>query len=90
MPKRITDKSHTTRATEFLTPAEIKKAIKLYRIANGSFHQRCMDEIIKPVITRINKALGQENDPRWLAYAVEFFCMKGGSKTNTEKDDGKK
>jgi hypothetical protein len=90
MPKNITDKSHTTSAKDFLTDAEIKKAIKLYRIANGSFHQRCMDEIIKPVITRINKALGQENDPRWLAYAVEFFCMKGGiSKTNTEKDNEK-
>jgi hypothetical protein len=89
MPKNITDKSHSVRATEFLTADEIKKAIKLYRIANGSFHQRCMDEIIKPVITRINKALGQESDPRWLAYAVEFFCMKGGSKINTEKNDGK-
>ena len=86
MPKNISDKSHTTSAKNFLTDAEIKKAIKLYRIANGSFHQRCMDEIIKPVITRINKALGQENDPRWLAYAVEFFCMK---RPNTEKDHEK-
>lgn len=86
MPKNISDKSHTTSAKDFLTDAEIKKAIKLYRIANGSFHQRCMDEIIKPVITRINKALGQENDPGYLAYAVEYLCMKAGIKHNTEKD----
>lgn len=30
------------------------------------------DEVIKPNISTINKLLGQENDPMYLAYAVEY------------------
>ena len=37
--------------------------------------KRIRDEIIKPNIDRINKALGQENDPDYLAYAVEYSMV---------------
>jgi hypothetical protein len=36
----------------------------------------CTREIIEPVIDRINKTLGQENDPTYLAYRVEYTMMK--------------
>lgn len=58
---------------DFLTPEEIDRAIKMYENRSQSyrFHVRCRDEIIKPVMDRINKSLGQENSPDYLAYAVE-------------------
>ena len=56
----------------FLTEDEIKRARKIYREAQpGTFAGRCADEIIAPVMARINAALGQENDARFLAYFVE-------------------
>jgi hypothetical protein len=36
------------------------------------------DEIIKPNMTRINAALGQENDADYLAYAVEYVMNQMG------------
>jgi hypothetical protein len=59
---------------DFLTPEEIERAIKLYRAVDRPqyFAGRCRDEIIAPVIDRINEDLGQENDPSYLAYAVEY------------------
>jgi hypothetical protein len=62
---------------DFLTNEEIDKALRLYRsAAPGTFAQRCCDEIIKPVMPRINKALGQENDAKYLAYAVEHVFSR--------------
>lgn len=68
-----------TRLDDFLTTAEIQAAIKLYAEASpGTFARRCEAEIIRPVIGRINAALKQENDPRFLAYAVEYVLDRCG------------
>lgn len=69
----------TATIADFLTHEEIKKATKLYQEVGGTptFAKTCRDEIILPVITRINKQLGQENDPLYLAYAVEYSFLKG-------------
>lgn len=57
---------------DFLTEDEIRKAKTLYDVApQGTFARRCAAEIISPVLPRINAKLGQENHPRYLAYAVE-------------------
>lgn len=57
---------------DFLTESEIRKAKALYDTADeGTFARRCDEEIIRPVLPRINAALGQENEPRYLAYAVQ-------------------
>lgn len=59
--------------SQFLTEEEIRQAMVLYNYCEaGTFAKRCCDEIIKPVMARINLALGQENDPMYLAYAVEY------------------
>jgi hypothetical protein len=56
-----------------LTPDEIQKAATLYaNCADGEFARKCDEQIISPVLPRINTALGQDNDARYLAYMVEY------------------
>ena len=62
--------------TDFLTEAEIAQAIKLYDTFPTGFARVCAQEIIVPVLPRINQALGQENDPRYLAYMVEYALSR--------------
>lgn len=57
---------------QFLTDQEIAKAIKIFREDHSNFHERVRTEIIEPNIGRINAALGQDNDARYLTYAVEY------------------
>lgn len=77
MTKRIT-------IADFLTDAEIKKAALMYEggtfDSGRTFADRCAAEIIEPVIGRINAKLGQENDPRFLAYCVEYAMMQARTK----------
>lgn len=66
------------RVGDFLTKEEILAAIDLYKKAEpGTFAKSCEERIIKPNLTRINSSLGQENDPRYLAYTVEAAIMQG-------------
>jgi hypothetical protein len=51
---------------DFLTPAEIEEARKM---KSASEIKR---KIIDPNLRRINAALGQQNDPMYLAYMVEY------------------
>ena len=57
---------------EFLTVEEIDKAEEIWKNDRKNFHKRVINEIIQPNIARINKALGQQNNPDYLAYAVEY------------------
>jgi hypothetical protein len=63
---------------QFLLPSEIERAVTLYKTLGetGKFASTLDTEIITPNLERINKALGQENDSRYLAYAVEFVLME--------------
>jgi len=58
--------------TDFLTKAEIEKAIKL------KSQKKVRLQIIEPNMARINKALGQENDAAYLAYCVEYVLRAAG------------
>jgi hypothetical protein len=65
--------------TDFLTEAEIERAWTIWReqlVAHpehGASAAAIIDrEIITPNLARINAALGQENDARYMAYAIEF------------------
>jgi hypothetical protein len=58
--------------SDFLTDAEIEKAIKL------KSQKAVREQIIEPNIERINQTLGQENDPAYLAYAVEYVLRRAG------------
>jgi hypothetical protein len=62
-----------------LTPKEIKRAQALYKeyAGTGLFAQKVRDELIIPNMGRINKNLGQENDPTYLSYVVEYVLSQG-------------
>jgi hypothetical protein len=69
------------RITDFLTPPEIERAWAIYckvqqDDSSPPFSVLVEREIITPNLDRINGALGQENDTRYLAYAVEYVFMK--------------
>ena len=62
---------------QILTTKEMKEALKLYKTAeSGRFAERCAAEIIRPLIERINKVSGQENDPKYLAYCIEYALLR--------------
>jgi hypothetical protein len=66
---------------DFLTDDEITAAGKLFKQmrAEGISHhfaKRFCRDVIDPNMTRINRALGQDNDPMFLAYAVEYVMMQ--------------
>ena len=56
----------------FLTENEIDRAVAM------KDRVRVRDEIIKPNMDRINQALGQENDPDYLAWAVTYVLTSAG------------
>lgn len=65
--------------TDFLTEDEIKRVVMAWnhrKMGHGNevgwFAKTICAEVIQPNIARINKALGQENVPMFLAYAVEY------------------
>jgi hypothetical protein len=81
----------TVRLNEFLTREEIELAIKLWdgkgkMPPGGRYAQVIRDTIIAPNIERINKALGQENDPMFLAYAIEYVI---GEEMKREREEVK-
>jgi hypothetical protein len=63
---------------DFLTDEEINRAVHLYTTDKANFHKNCLKEIIQPRMARINRKLGQENDPDYLAYVVEFVIGQYG------------
>ena len=62
---------------DLLTPLELERALAHYKALKGTglFAATIDAEILAPNMERINKALGQENNSRFLAYAVEFVFM---------------
>ena len=68
----------TMTITQFLTDAEIEQALALYEklAGTGTFAATLDAEIITPNMDRINQALGQENEPRYLAYAAEYVFLR--------------
>lgn len=57
---------------DFLSEKEIQEAVKLQNRIS------VRDQIISPNMERINKALGQENDPDYLSYMVEYVMRATG------------
>jgi hypothetical protein len=57
----------------------LNQAIRIWRDDRDNFHNRVLKEVVEPAMANINKVTGQENDPRFIAYALEYAFMKGGS-----------
>jgi len=78
------------RLSDFLTVEELVEAIKMYReTGEGTFANKCAEEIITPILSRINAKLGQENHPLFLAYMVEYALIESGVKETMQKMERK-
>lgn len=55
--------------SDFLTATQITAASKL------STAKRICEQVIVPNLAEINRKLGQENDPMYLAYMCEYVLM---------------
>jgi hypothetical protein len=63
----------TVRLIDFLTPRQIRQVEGLWNTSPRSeFHKRVMKEVVTPNMKEINQKLKQENDPAYLAYAIEY------------------
>ena len=70
-----------------LTKEEKARAKELLRKTTENFNTIVVNEIIAPNINRINTAIGQENDPKYLGYAVEH-SLRFPNKVKTKKAIG--
>lgn len=66
---------------EFLTEQQLQRAIELFEAYREKaplhgFAQQLATEVIEPSLEDINRKLGQENDPMFLAYMVEYALRK--------------
>lgn len=60
----------TTTIDHFLTRSQIAECRKLKQA------KEIAERVIKPNLEAINAKLGQENDPMYLAYAVEYVLTQ--------------
>ena len=75
---------------EFLTEEQIQICVELYTKLKqtGQFAKTICDKIIIPNIAEINAKIGQENDPKYLAYMVEYVLSKAlDDEVDDEVDD---
>ncbi len=69
---------------EFLTDVQLRQVIEIKKdfdaaerrsaaeVAEASLARRIEREVIRPNLEEINAKLGQENDPAYLAYMLEY------------------
>lgn len=61
---------------EFLTKEQAMLAITIYNRKPTNLHKELVEQVIRPNMVEINRKLGQENDPDYLAYALEYGLVK--------------
>lgn len=61
---------------QFLTDSQIAKAAKLYKAHGIDAVANIQAQVIEPNMVAINSKLGQENDARYLAYAVVYVLSQ--------------
>jgi hypothetical protein len=61
---------------DLFTRAEITKARSLLTKHKGEAHTYILTEVVQPRMAHINEVTGQENDDRYLAYAVVYFLER--------------
>lgn len=66
----MTRPTKTATLPEFLTEEQIAEADRLFEALGHRAVAEICARVIEPNLAAINAKLGQENDPRYLAYAV--------------------
>ena len=61
---------------QFLTESQIAHAVKLYEAHGMDAVGKIQTEVIEPHMAAINEKLGQDNDARYIAYAVAYACSQ--------------
>ena len=64
---------------QFLTAAQIAEAVRLFETQTkgaDAVVEQILERVIEPNMASINAKLGQENDPRYLAYAVVYVLTQ--------------
>ena len=72
----MTDPVKTMTLPDFLTEVQIADAIRLYEAHGMGAVGTIQSQVIEPNMAAINAKLGQENDARYLAYAVVYVLMQ--------------
>lgn len=65
----------TINLAAILTPREQERALVIYG-SHDLPHRLLKTEIILPAMDRINAATGQENDPDYMAYLLEYLLSR--------------
>lgn len=60
----------TATLSEFLTEAQLAACVRLFELYGTAAVTQIQAQVIHPNMPAINEKLGQENDARYLAYAV--------------------
>lgn len=60
-----------TTLLDFMTPDQVRAAIKIWTNDRTNFHNRILAEIVVPAMPEINRKLKQENVPGYIAYLIE-------------------
>ena len=70
---------------DIFTEAEIEQAKEIYLASPpGTFRKAVVAEIVRPAMPRIDKALGQKNDPDYMGYVLEFALGQMGLEPGSE------
>jgi hypothetical protein len=63
----------TIQITDVFTDEQIEAAVELYESCSpGTFNAAVVEKIVQPALSRINQVTGQENDPKYWGYALEY------------------
>ena len=74
--------------TDLFTHDELNLAMKLFiecKKTKEDFTARCARERVGPVISRINKHTGYDNNPEYLAYCLEISIRSVGREEGTTR-----
>ena len=58
---------------------ELERTVELWRGDRDVFRSRVQAEVIEPAMPRINAETGQENDPAFLAYVLEYALLSSSA-----------
>jgi hypothetical protein len=60
----------TFQLQDIFTDEQIQEALDMFKVTPTGFAKKFAKEYVEPRIDEINKKLGQENDPVYIAYCI--------------------
>jgi hypothetical protein len=53
-------------------------AVKIWDADRGAFHSRCVDEVVRPKLAKIEEVVGRPMNVDYLAYQLEYALARAG------------